>query len=88
MIEARVLALLAAMPRLQGTSLDVERPFSELGIDSLEVIAMTYDLEQWLRIAIDPAILYDFPTPRIFVHHLARRLADESQTQAIPRPID
>ncbi len=83
-IEARLIALLTGMPRLHAASVDPERPFGELGIDSLEVIAMTYELEQWLHIAIDPAVIYDFPTPRTFVHHLAQRLAVDGRSPAIP----
>lgn len=70
-IEALILGHLARMRGRQPGAIDPLRPFNELGVDSLDAITLTGDLERDLGLAIDPAGILDHPTPRAFAIHLA-----------------
>ena len=59
--------------RLQIEPADISRqePLASYGLDSLQVIEMSAELEAWLQRPVVPTIVYDYPT----VEALAQRLA-------------
>ncbi|MBN8525055.1 MAG: acyl carrier protein [Planctomycetes bacterium] len=61
------------MRRREPASIDPLRPFNELGIDSLDAITLTGELERDLGCSIDPAVILEHPTPHAFAIHLASR---------------
>lgn len=36
--------------------------FSKLGVDSMAVVDMAGQLEKWLRMEIEPTVVWDYPT--------------------------
>lgn len=72
-IEALILGHLGRMRARDPAGIDPQRPFNELGIDSLDAITLTGDLEVELGLSIDPAVILEHPTPRAFAIHLAAR---------------
>lgn len=69
--EIIVIARLAVMRRRRPETIDPTRPFNELGIDSLDAVTLTGDLQEVVGHPIDPAELFDHPTPRAFAVFLA-----------------
>lgn len=72
-VQALILRHLGRMRGRDPATLDPQRPFNELGIDSLDAITLTGDLEHDLGMSIDPAEILEHPTPLAFATHLATR---------------
>lgn len=70
-IERFVLERLSQLRKRPLAELDPERPFNELGVDSLDAVSLTGELEERLGVTIDPAELFDHPTPRALARFLA-----------------
>lgn len=56
---------------IKPDDIDVETPFEGFGLDSAAAVAMTGDLEDWLRVELDPTLVYDYPTVEKLSNHLA-----------------
>lgn len=74
-IERFIILRLAELRKRDPATIDPQRPFNELGIDSLDAVTLTGELEDRLGGAIDPAELFDHPTPRDLAAFLAERAA-------------
>lgn len=70
-LERFILERLAALRKKPLEELDPSRPFNELGVDSLDAVSLTGELEERLGLTIDPAELFDHPTPRALAQFLA-----------------
>lgn len=66
-----ILGYIGRLRRRDPVSIDPRTHFNELGIDSLDAITLTCDLERDLGFAIDPALVLEHPTPHAFAIHLA-----------------
>ncbi len=53
--------------------IDPTVPFDRFSLDSVSVVGMTGDLEQWLHERVDPTMVYDYPTIEQFSRHLAEQ---------------
>jgi acyl carrier protein len=45
-------------------------PLSEMGVDSVEAVALTGDLEDWSGLEVDPTLIFDYPTIAALAAHL------------------
>lgn len=70
-LEALVMACIARRRRCDPAALPPQRPFNELGLDSLEGVTLAAELEEELGRPVDPGLLFDHPTPRDLARHLA-----------------
>lgn len=66
---------IAGLRKRDPSSIDPSRPFNELGIDSLDAITLIGDLEARLGIRLDPAELFDYPTPNDLCRMLIARIS-------------
>ena len=55
-----------------------DMPFDELGLDSLESVGLTGDLEEALSRRLSPNLLADYPTIDALSKHLSEMLADQN----------
>ena len=78
-LEQWLKAMLAARTRVNPETIDVNRPLDELGVDSMEAVALSGELETLLKRRIEPTVFWDHRTLRA----LARALAGEPEA---PRP--
>ena len=75
----RVLAeCIAALRQRDPDSVDVSRPFNELGVDSLDAMTLLGEVEERFGVVLDAAEIYEHPTPAA----LARAIALRSQAHA------
>ena len=69
-VEAWLIHRIAQRLQISPGEIDRQEPLASYGLDSLQVIEMSNELEAWLRQPVFPTIVYDFPT----VEALAREL--------------
>lgn len=72
-LEDFLIQRLAAARKRTPADIDPQRPFNELGIDSLDAITLIGEVEERFGWTIDPGELFDHPTPRALAIHLAGR---------------
>ncbi len=65
------------------SALDPDRPFKELGIDSLTALELRNALGQRTGLALPATLAFDHPTPSMLATHLAALLADAASL-AVP----
>lgn len=70
-IEAWLRTALAARTGLAPETIDVEKPFTSYGLDSLTAVSITGELSDWLGEDLSPTLAYDFPTIAVLARHLA-----------------
>ncbi len=69
-ITDQLLASLAAALYLEHDELDIDKPFMELGLDSILGMEFIDEINQKLGISIKTAKLYDFPTIKSLANHI------------------
>ena len=76
-VEAWLINRIAQRLQISPAEIDRQEPLASYGLDSLQVIEMSAELEAWLKQPVFPTIVYDFPT----VEALARQLVVGSVAQ-------
>ncbi|SEU30394.1 MULTISPECIES: acyl carrier protein [Stigmatella] len=74
-LEQWLKAMVATRTRLSPDAIDVNLPLDELGIDSMEAVALAGELETLLKRRVEPTVLWDYRTLRA----LSRALTGEQQ---------
>ncbi len=70
-IEQWLVDHLAMTLERPAEQIDPTVPFDSFALDSVSVVGMTGDLEEWLHERVDPTLVYDYPTIEQFSRHLA-----------------
>jgi len=70
-IEGQILHWLRDRVGVPPEELDRERPFAELGVDSLAAVELSCNLENWLKVKLSPMTAWQYPTPAAIARHLA-----------------
>lgn len=79
-IKNHITLHLAKSLSIPPESLDPNRPFSELGFDSMQAVQFSAHLEDWLKIKLSPTLMWEFPN----VNELTEKLAQE--VNILPSP--
>jgi acyl carrier protein len=69
-ITSSVTGVVADLLEIEYASLDVERSFQELGIDSVLIVGLSAELEDRFGIALDPELAYQHDNVRKVSAHL------------------
>ena len=72
-IETALLTWLRQESGAAGDEIRIERPFAEIGVDSLRAVELSRELEDWLGIELTPVLAWQYPTPRAMAGYLARK---------------
>ncbi|MEV6050781.1 SDR family NAD(P)-dependent oxidoreductase, partial [Streptomyces sp. NPDC052107] len=69
-----------------AAAVDPERPFSELGFDSLTTIEMRNRLSAATELRLPATLLFDYPTPQVLARHVLDEIGGRVQatTEAVP----
>jgi acyl carrier protein len=70
-IEAWLVQRIATQLSVPEGQVQVDRPFLELGMGSVEVAEVASDLEQWLNRKLSPTVVYNFPNISLLAQFLA-----------------
>src|SRR2546423_13861907 len=63
---------IASVVNMDPGQIDVHQTFDNYGLDSLQAVSLSGDLENWLSTEISPTVVWDYPT----VEQLARYLSE------------
>lgn len=77
-VEAWLIRYLAAHLEIDPAKLSPAARFDRLGLDSMDAIVMSEDLERWLGCPVDPTSSYEYPT----IGALAAHLAEDARTRS------
>lgn len=72
-LQERIAAEISTQP--SAVSLTV--PFANYGLDSIVIVTIVSDLEDWLKLSLDPTIFWEYPTIKALSEWLtAKKLTD------------
>ena len=69
-ITASVTATVAGLLELDSSSLDLERSFHEMGVDSVLIVGLSAEFEDLFGISLDPEFAYQHDSVRKISAHL------------------
>ena len=69
-IQTWLINHLAEQLGLAPQEIDVQKPFTEYGLDSIVGVSLAGDLEEWLGLQLSPTLLWDYPTIAMLARHL------------------
>ena len=75
-IEEQLIKLLSDRLGFPSERFDIHKPFASFGISSVQVVALTSELEKWLGRPLSPTFFYNYST----IAALSQHLADEKIT--------
>jgi acyl carrier protein len=73
-IQSWLVSYLAELLEINTDEVETTIPFDRYGLDSSALVGITGDLEDFLKIGVDPTLLYDYPTVKSLSEHLAKEL--------------
>lgn len=61
---------IAAVAQIQPEDVDVDRPFAEFGMDSMQLFQLSGDLQKFLGREVSEIVAWDYPTVALLSKHL------------------
>lgn len=55
-------AKVASETGMRLDDISIGTPFNSLGLDSIVIVTLAADLEDWLETSLDPTIFWEYPT--------------------------
>ncbi len=84
-IQAWIVDNLALRLGISPQSIDAEEPFVNYGLDSVQAVRLSTELEDWLGVKLSPTLAYDYPTIASLASYLAQlRNQEKHSLSTIP----
>ncbi|AKN15834.1 polyketide synthase [Mycobacterium haemophilum DSM 44634] len=80
-LESGLRTIIAAELRVAEAELDTDRPFAELGLNSLMAMAIRREAEQFIGIELSAIMLFNHPTVALLAAYLAKVVAPQHDSQ-------
>ncbi|CAM4286909.1 Beta-ketoacyl-acyl-carrier-protein synthase I [Mycobacterium basiliense] len=74
-------SIIAAELRVPENDLDIDRPFAEMGLNSLMAMAIRREAEQFVGIELSATMLFNHPTVAALARYLAKRVAPQDSPE-------
>jgi phthiocerol/phenolphthiocerol synthesis type-I polyketide synthase A len=74
-LESGLQTILARELRISGSELEFDRPFAELGLNSVMAMSIRREAEQLVGIELSATMLWNHPTIEALAAHLAEKLS-------------
>jgi acyl carrier protein len=71
------LSCLATLLDISTARIDPNAKFTRLGMDSALTVSFVLALEGWLKVELDPEIVFEYPTISQLAKHLSTRGSDQ-----------
>jgi acyl carrier protein len=78
-IRTWLVGTLARRLGIAAGKIDASQPFTEIGLDSMELVALSAELSSFVRKALPETLVWDYPTVDALAHHLASMCAGEGK---------
>jgi acyl transferase domain-containing protein/acyl-CoA synthetase (AMP-forming)/AMP-acid ligase II/NADPH:quinone reductase-like Zn-dependent oxidoreductase/acyl carrier protein len=69
-IRTWLVARIAELLRIDPRDVDVHKPLANFGLNSMQAVSLSGELEDWLGTQLAPTLLYDYPTIDTIAAHL------------------
>ncbi len=79
-LEAGLRAILARELHMPEAELELDRPFAELGMNSVMAMSVRRDTEQFVGIELSATMLFNYPTIVALAEHLAKKLLPQAES--------
>jgi acyl carrier protein len=86
-IQSWLTTHLAEQLGLSPEDIDIQKPFTEYGLDSIVGVFLAGDLEDWLGLQLSPTVLWEYPTTYTLAQYLAAELRHQGVDSAGPETI-
>ncbi|HJX85035.1 MAG TPA: acyl carrier protein [Candidatus Angelobacter sp.] len=63
---------IANVVNMDPGKIDIHQTFDNYGLDSLQAVSLSGDLETWLSMEISPTVVWDYPTVELLAQHLSK----------------
>ena len=84
-IQQWLIDKVAQYHKLLPQEIDIKEPFARYGMDSVEAVSISADLEDWLDCQVSPTIIYDYPTIETLATYLAgEKKSDNTFAESTP----
>ncbi|HEX4603017.1 MAG TPA: acyl carrier protein [Candidatus Angelobacter sp.] len=70
-IRTWLITNIASVVNMDPSTIDVRQTFDNYGLDSLQAVSLSGDLETWLNREISPTVVWDYPTVEQLAQHLS-----------------
>jgi acyl carrier protein len=70
-IQEWLVTRIASIAQIRPQEVDVDRPFAEFGLDSLQLFQISGDLEKFLGYKVSEIVAWDYPTILKLSRHLS-----------------
>jgi len=87
-LRSGVRAIVAEELRIPEDQIDLDRPFAEMGLNSVMAISIRRRLEQFVGVELSATMLFNHPTIESFSSYLAVRMAPEQAAGADDHDVD
>jgi acyl carrier protein len=78
-LTVRLQAILARALRMPASAVDVDRPFPELGLDSMMAMTVLKDAQQLADVDLSASMLWNHPTISLLAAYVAEMLEPEQE---------
>jgi 8-amino-7-oxononanoate synthase len=75
-IRSWLIANIASVVNMDPAHIDIHQTFDNYGLDSLQAVSLSGDLENWLNREISPTVVWDYPTVEQLARHLSKGYAN------------
>ena len=79
-LQAGLRAILARELQMPEAELEPDRPFAELGLNSVMAMSVRRDTEQFVGVELSATMLFNYPTIVALAEHLAKKLLPQTES--------
>ena len=77
-IQNWLISRLAELMRVSPEEVHVQEPFANFGLNSIDAVSLSGDLEDFLGRQLPATLLWDFPTIEVLSRHLGAEAASDA----------
>ena len=85
-IQVWLVSHLAALLEREPEQIDVRTDFTDYGLNSIEVVNISGELETWLGCRLDPMLVLEYPNIEVLAAYLGQNVAPSVQSPQPPPP--